>query len=191
MIKPLLYYARNGIRPRLRRIVLQPQVALSLCMGAICFYWGPGSNAGGLKPNDVAGVILTYAAIAFGFCITGMALVITLPSDNFLRKLQRHHTHANGQSSYLDLLFVFSWTAVCDWILVVLGIVTILVRGTAATLLDKADGGGWRLFVSLFLAICVYSICQFLMTVITLAQVGDLYAREIDKESHQSAALSD
>jgi hypothetical protein len=126
-------------------------------------------------------MVLTYAAIAFGFCITGMALVLTLPSENFLKALQNHTLHSKGQSSYLDLLFVFSWTAVCHWALVVSGIAAILIRGTAPDLLNKSDGSAWRVFISFFFGLCAYSLIQFLLTVITLSQVGQLYSKQLAK----------
>lgn len=134
MIKPLLSYVKTGLLPRLGRILFQPQVLLSVVIGASCFHWGPSLAAAQLKASDVGGMILTYAAIAFGFCITGMALVLTLPSDRFLKTLQNHKSDTKGQSSYLDLLFVFSWTAVCHWLLVVSAIAAILMRGTVRSL---------------------------------------------------------
>ena len=183
MINPLLSYVKTGLLPRLRRILFQPQVLLSIAIGASCFHWGPSLAAAQLKASDVGGMILTYAAIAFGFCITGMALVLTLPSDRFLKTLQNHKSDTKGQSSYLDLLFVFSWTAVCHWLLVVSAIAAILLRGTAPALLTASDGCGWRVFVSWFSAICAYSLIQFLMTVITLSQVGELYSKELARDT--------
>lgn len=183
MIKPLLSYAKTGLLPRLGRIIFQPQVLLSVAIGTSSFHWGPNLAAAQLKASDVGGMILTYAAIAFGFCITGMALVLTLPSDRFLKTLQKHQSDTKGQSSYLDLLFVFSWTAVCHWLLVVSAIAAILLRGAAPALLTTSDGFGWRAFLSWFAGICAYSLIQFLMTVITLSQVGELYSKELSKTS--------
>jgi hypothetical protein len=181
MIRPLRSYASKEVKPRLRRIVLQPQVALAVAIGAACIFFGDQFPAYQLKSSDVVSMVLTYAAIAFGFCITGMVLVLTLPSERFLKALQQHKLDSNGQNSYLDLLFVFSWTAVCHWLLVVSGIAAILIRGTEPSLLNKWDGYGWRCFVSLFFALCAYSLIQFLLTVITLSQVGQLYSTELAK----------
>ena len=127
MIKPLWSYGKEEVKPRLRRIVVQPQVILAVATSGACFFFGARISAAQLKLGDVVAMILTYAAIAFGFCITGMALVLTLPSDRFLSALQKHKLDRGSQSSYLDLLFVFSWTGVCHWLLVFAGIVAILV----------------------------------------------------------------
>lgn len=179
MIKPLRSYGNEEVRPRLGRIMLQPEVALALAISAACFFFGVKSPAAELKLSDVVGMVLTYAAIAFGFCITGMALVLTLPSDRFLAALQEHKLNSKGRSSYLDLLFVFSWTAVCHWVLVVVGISAILIRGMMPVLLNKWDGWGWRLLISWFFGLGAYSLIQFLLTVITLSQVGQLYSKEL------------
>jgi hypothetical protein len=181
MIKPLWSYGAKEVKPRLRRIVFQPQVALAIALGGTCFFFGSQIPTAELKPSDVVSMVLTYAAIAFGFCITGMALVLTLPNDRFLKALQDHKVDRNSGSSYLDLLFVFSWTAVCHWLLVVVGILAILVRGTAPVLLNRFDGYGWRFLISFLCGLCAYSLIQFLLTVITLSQVGRLYSEELRK----------
>ena len=181
MIKPLGAYIKGEVKPRLRRILVQPQVILAGVISGACFLFGTRLSSAQLKLSDIVGMILTYAAIAFGFCITGMALVLTLPSDRFLSTLQAHKLDSGGQSSYLDLLFVFSWTAVCHWLLVVVAIIALLVRGMVPVLLNEWDGWGWRLLISWFFGLCTYSLIQFLLTVITLSQVGQLYSRELSK----------
>jgi hypothetical protein len=186
MIKPLLFYATRGVLPRLWRIVINLGFALSILVAVTCFFQGPYLPAAQLKSSDIGGMILTYAAIAFGFCITGMALVLTLPNDRFLKALQHHKINDNSQSSYLDLLFVFSWTAVCHWLLVVSGIAIILIRGPAPNIMSQSDGFGWRLFISWFFGLCAYSLIQFLMTVITLSQLGHLYSKDLENDIQSS-----
>jgi hypothetical protein len=186
MIKPLRAYGEQEVKPRLRRILIQPQVVLAIAIFGACFLFGSRLSAAELKLGDIVGMILTYAAIAFGFCITGMALVLTLPSDRFLSALQAHKLNGGGQSSYLDLLFVFSWTAVCHWLLVVVAIIAMLVRGTVPVLLNEWDGWGWRVLISWFFGLCAYSLIQFLLTVITLSQVGQLYSKELTKTGNAS-----
>jgi hypothetical protein len=181
MIKPLLSYCCASIRPRIWRILLQPQVALAMGIGILIFNLGPGLPMARVKVGDISIMVLTYAAIAFGFCIAGMALVLTLPSTEFLKSLQKHKLDGSTQSSYLDLLFVFSWTAVCHWLLVVFGITAILMRGDVPTLFSYSDPACWKVFVSTLFGLCSYTLIQFLMTVITLTQVGDLYSRELSK----------
>jgi hypothetical protein len=66
---------------------------------------------------------------------------------------------------------------------VVVGIVAILVRGTVPVLLIKSDGYGWRFLISWFFSLFAYSLIQFLLTVITLSQVGQLYSKELAKTS--------
>jgi hypothetical protein len=186
MIKSLVFYATKGLLPRLRRIVINLGFALSIVIGVTCFSQGPNLPVAQLKSSDVGSMILTYAAIAFGFCITGMALVLTLPNDRFLKSLQCHKIDSKSQSSYLDLLFVFSWTAVCHWLLVVSGIAIIIFRGTVPNLMSQSDALGWRLFVSWFFGLCAYSLIQFLMTVITLSQLGHLYSKDLDNDMPSS-----
>lgn len=183
MIKPIVLYGIEQVRPRWRRIVLQPQILLVGGIGIASFIYGTRWPAANLKSIDIGTMILTYAAIAFGFCITGMVLVLTLPSDKFLKVLQGHKLDPKSQSSYLDLLFVFSWTAVCHWLLVVTGLFLLLAHGADRNLLTVSDGRAWRIFISWLFGMCSYSLIQFLLTVITLAQVGQLYSRELSKSA--------
>jgi hypothetical protein len=186
MIKPVISYLGDEVAPRFRRVVWQPQVAIALGIGVLCFMCGRRWASSEIKLTDIAGLILTYAAIAFGFCITGMALVLTLPNDRFLKSLESHHLQKNGPSSYSDLLFVFSWTAVCHWMLVVLCLAGIAIRGGSRAIIDQYDGRGWRLFISLFMVIGFYSLVQFLLTVITMSQVGRGYCRTLSEPRQES-----
>jgi len=170
MIKSLVFYATKGLLPRLRRIVINLGFALSIVIGVTCFSQGPNLPVAQLKSSDVGSMILTYAAIAFGFCITGMALVLTLPNDRFLKSLQCHKIDSKSQSSYL----------------VVSGIAIIIFRGTVPNLMSQSDALGWRLFVSWFFGLCAYSLIQFLMTVITLSQLGHLYSKDLDNDMPSS-----
>lgn len=179
MIKPIWSYGRRQVWPRLRRIIIQPQVALCLAVSIACFHFATRLPCSQLRPSDLGVLMLAYAAIALGFCITGMALVLTLPNEKFLNLLQGHKV--DGQSSYLDLLFVFSWTAVSHWLLVVGAIIVFCFRGESEHLLVPADPLLWKAFVSWLFGVCAYSLIQFLLTVITLSQVGQLYSDELAK----------
>lgn len=179
MIRPVHDYCRSQIRPRLSRIVVQPQVLVAAAIWAVVVVYGSCLPVAAVKPGDIVTAILTYAAISFGFCIAGLAMVLTFPNDRFLMVVCRNSISGSGTTSYSDLLFIFSWTAVCHWVLVLLGLYAFAVRGAREVLLNQFDGLGWKVLVASLMALVWYCLIQFLITVITMSQLGEVYQEHL------------
>jgi hypothetical protein len=183
MIGALHQYGKDEVFPRWKRIALQPQVGFAITVGYLTAKYGSAWPMSSLKMADATTMLLTYAAIAFGFCIAGMALVLTLPGEAFVSLLMKHKLGRQNQNSYSDLLFVFSWTAIVHWSTVVLSIAAVCIRRTDRTVLNQWDGTGWKVLVGSLVALAIYALIQFLMTVITLSEVGRLYIREFPRRN--------
>jgi hypothetical protein len=185
MIGAMRQYSREEVLPRWRRIIWQPQVAFAVALVWFTSFYGAQLPAAGLKMSELTTIPLTYSAIAFGFCIAGMALVLTLPSEHFVSLLMKHRLGRNTQNSYSDLLFVFSWTAIIHWIAVLMSIIAVCVRGGDRTVLTVDDGVAWRYFVGAIVGVSLYGLIQFLLTVITLSEVGRLYMKKTSETSRE------
>jgi hypothetical protein len=183
MIGAVTDYIQHDVLPRCWRIVFQLQTIVAVALAAATYRYGVSWPIATLKLSDTVTMTLTYAAIALGFCITGMALVLTLPGDRFARFLAKNSLPGDKSNSYLDLLFVFSWTAVTHWLLIVCAICAVFVRGGTGTVLNVLDGRAWKGLVSGIAGLCLYDLVQFLLTVITLSQVGRLYSRELTADA--------
>jgi hypothetical protein len=131
---------------------------------------------------DLASSSLAYAAIVFAFSTGGMALVLTFPNQDFISILMRSKLGRREESAYADLLFVFSWTAIVHWSLLIVAVTTLLIRGPDSTILNIWDGAGYRALVGLLFALSFYSVAQFLLTMITLTQVGRVYETQVQKK---------
>jgi hypothetical protein len=180
MIGPIWQYSRDEIVPRWGRIMLQPQMAFVALEAYLVHRYAAWSPLASIRIGEFTAMLLTYSAIAFGFCIAGLALVLTLPSPSFVSMLMKHKLSGQRQNSYSDLLFVFSWTAIVHWIAVVLSLVAPCIRRSVMSLLSEWDGQGWLWYVGALIAVSTYALIQFLLTVITLSQVGRLYVREFE-----------
>jgi hypothetical protein len=183
MIGALRQYGKDEVLPRWKRILVQPQVGCAVVVGYLAAKYGSAWPMASLKMADATTMLLTYAAIAFGFCIAGMALVLTLPSEAFVSLLMKHKLGRHSQNSYSDLLFVFSWTAIVHWSVVVLSITAVCIRRNDRTVLNQWDGAGWKILVGSIIALAIYALIQFLLTVITLSEVGRLYIREFPRRN--------
>ena len=179
MIRALSQYALDEVLGRLWRILLGTEVLIALMIGGATAIFGSRWGLARLKPADVSTTLLTYAAIAFGFCISGMALVLTLPNQDFVMWLVKERLGRKGPNAYSDLLFVFSWTAVCHWLLVILAFALLAFGGERNDLLNGTDYRSWRSFVGVVFGVAIYSAIQFLLTLITLSQVGRLYIARV------------
>src|SRR4051794_9718636 len=76
---------------------------------AILFSKLPG---GDLAIRDLAGAGLSYASIAFGACVTGVVLVLTIPNPKHAERWATRTSGSSQFSHYSDLIFVLTWSAV-------------------------------------------------------------------------------
>jgi hypothetical protein len=179
MVKPLFQYFRDEGWPRLRQIVASPESVIALLVAGAFLRWGDRFFSQSPKIGDLATGLIAYAAIALGFCVAGLTISLTLPDQDFAAKLACLKDDGDSTNAYSDLLFVFSWTAIAHWLaLVVLFGLTLFAESTSPLLpLGHTHLRGW--IVSLIACICTYCLIQFLITLITLSQVGNIYIKHL------------
>ena len=190
MIKALGWYSWHQVTPRLLSIfhwssALWPAVAIGTALG----YWGGHFVPATTTVGTVVVEFLTYAAIALGFSLAGLTLVLTLPSVELVNWLCGTQPPNKKYDSYSDLLLVFSWTAVIHWAIVFGSIVLVLLVNPS----QPAFEIGRHQFKSAAAAsLGVYGLLEFFVTLITLAQLGftySLHLRKPRKQVHQAVPL--
>ncbi len=136
------------------------------------------------RVGDVVTGGIAYASIALGFCIAGLTISLTLPDAHFTRRLAT--TDIGPANAYSALLFVFSWTAVVHWCAVVVMFVVALSADSGLPLVPFGSSAIRLCVVSFTAGLYAYCLCQFLITIITLSQVGRVYIKFIkDQKSPQ------
>jgi hypothetical protein len=181
VIKAVDWYIRREILTRLSSILnwssaLWVAVITATLLGRCGAYLIPETT----KVGAIAAALLTYSAIALGFSLAGLTLVLTIPSTNFVNLLCDTKLEKKKHNAYADLIFVFSWTAVIHWIVVFVSIVLVLFVNPdqRAFQLEKH-----RLKSGLVSGLSIYALFQFLVTLITLAQVGATYVSHLQREA--------
>jgi len=183
MINATRQYLRDEIGPRVESIIGGSELWLSLFIGIACAVWGDQILLGKAKIGDIVGGLLTYASIAFGFCLAGLTLALTLPDQNFVKKLATSKVSNRKHDAYSDLLFVFSWTAICHWVAIVAFIAALVLAGPQSDILPAAAPISRRVVVAVIAFITAYGVLRFLITLITLSQVGRLYIMSLHNDT--------
>jgi hypothetical protein len=174
VIKAVGWYTWNQVLPRLLSMFhWSSGLWVAIVTGAIFGYCGASFIPPTTTVGSVAMALLTYAAIALGFSLAGLTLVLTLPSVEFVNWLCGTMPAKKKFDSYSDLLFVFSWTAIIHWVIVFgsIGLVLLVNPNQVAF-----EAGKHRLWSGVVSGIGVYGLVQFLVTLITLAQLGFTYS---------------
>jgi hypothetical protein len=150
----------------------------ALALALFASSWGLANT----KVGEALTAVLAYAAVAFGFCLAGLTVALTLPSESFSRTLASktppdHMIEKSGRipNAYSDLLFVFSWTAVAHWGVIFFGFVELVACGYGGALVSDPFTIGSRLRLAVLGFLVLYAVFQFLITLITLSQVGNTY----------------
>lgn len=127
--------------------------------------------------SDVGGIVITYAAIAFGFSLSTALVLLTLPRLEFLLFLRSEKAAKSEESALEDLLFIFVWTGILHWMLIALTILIWSVSEPGQPLLKTTSSWPDRLLVGGWMGFGIYALAQFLVSIITLQQLGRLYVR--------------
>jgi hypothetical protein len=180
MIRSFFQYCRDEIRPRWWPILASPDTVLAVVGGLALSRMDSTTAVARLPMDQVATTALTYSTIAFGFSLAGLTIALTLPDAGFVRSLATTRGR-QGKNSFSNLLFVFSWTALVHWVLVVASIGLLAGYGRDVVLLPASGSRGARTCVGMFGGVVVYGLCQFVVTVLTLSQVGSLYIENLSK----------
>jgi hypothetical protein len=180
MIRAFRHYARDEVVPRIGTIIFSTEFFVASALGILAAKWGGSANLADVKVGDVVAALLTYSAIAFGFCLSGLTVALTLPNDSFVRYLAKSKPNAKKFDAYSDLMFVFSWTALIHWIDVVALVVVLIVAGSDRKVLPPTASLTQKIVVGALTFFITYGIFQFMLTLITLSQVGRVYVNQLN-----------
>jgi hypothetical protein len=173
--RALLQYFNEEAGPRFFDIIFKSDFIIAALAGAGFALWGENIGLADAKIGDVTTALLTYAAIAFGFCLSGLTLALVLPDREFAVQLASSKVSSKSLNSYSNLMFIFSWTAFIHWLVVISAIVAFAFCGSDEQILPPCPTVLRRGIVGLLIFLSIYAILRFLVTLITLSQVGHLY----------------
>lgn len=179
MIGALFQYLWDEMRPRFFKIVSSADFILAGLLGVAMSLWGHRLGLANAKIIDVTTALLTYAAIAFGFCLSGLTLALVLPDLDFARLLAKSHVEATAPSSYSNLMFVFSWAALIHWVDLVAAVTLFAYCGSDAKVLPINASHIHHIGIGIFTFLSIYAICRFLVALITLSQIGRVYVARL------------
>ncbi len=188
MIGACWQYLRDEARPRLASILSGSELWLAVGVGIVVGFFSNGVISGVKPIEPIANALLTYAAIAFGFCLAGLTLALTLPDASFAKKLACSKSRSRKTDAYSDLLFVFSWTAICHWLLILSLLLVSALSGPNEMLIPPDAGRAHRVYVALIAAVSMYGVLQFLITLITLSQVGRAYIESLSRDQSKDSS---
>jgi hypothetical protein len=199
---------------RRRELVADSHLWLAVAAGVAAALFGADAAIGEAMLKDVVPAVLAYAAIGFGFALAGLTISITIPDAGFARLLatakppdpkkkglsratrrrrRRALKREEPPNAYLDLMFVFSWTALVHWLTLAWGAGMVAACG-----LDReffGDSACWPLRAAsgVLAALVVYAVLQFLGAVLTLAGLGSVYVSRLrgPKAAPQRSAVAE
>lgn len=172
MIRPAFRYCKEDIWPRLPQIVFNASFIIALLLAIGCGLFGEYLLPDTTKVLDVGMALLTYAAIAQGFCLAGLTLLLTLPDQEFLLKLADHRDAPGEPDAYSNLLFVFSWSAVLHWVLLVVAVFLLILAGSEKDVWSATPSLRYRIVGGAVCGLSFYSFFQFFIALITIIQVS-------------------
>ncbi len=193
MFRTLWRYASREAWPRRVEILKGGEFWISALAGIFVGLLAP-HFASDTKLGDALTIVLAYAAIAFGFSVAGLTVALTLPDADFVQELATMEPKGTKlralkrkPNAYGDLLFVYSWTAILHWLVIIAAFVLIVAFGLDHRLGGSGISGLTRATDGLLVFLLSYAAMQFLITVITLSQVGHHYIEKLKKRGQSQS----
>ncbi len=183
MIAAIWFYLQQ-VFTRSNRVFLASDFLVAILVGCIVSAYGPRWMNGFPKTGDLANILVAYTAIALGFLVAALAIAITHPSEPLVATLA--NTSLPGRESsnaYSDLIFVFSWSAIVHWLQIVFIVAIVFTIRSDEPLLPAHPTGSRLVLAGALTFSVVYSLLRFLVSLITLVQVGEVYIRSLQRQS--------
>lgn len=179
MIKASWWFLRCVVWPNGSAILISADLWIATAIGASLYRWASLMNLGTTTVASWAGALLTYSAVALGFCLTGLVLAVTMPNQEFARALARTELKPGGMDTYTKLVHVFTWAAACHWLLLVYSVVWFAVIGGDTRVQSLLSSTRSLLSVCLLVAVSVYCFFRFFIVLVTVAQSSTTYINSL------------
>ncbi len=183
MLQAIRDYFVKEVGPRWRDILLTSEIFVSLLFGILYGWLGPTHL--GAKPlvNEFVTATAAYNSIALGFCVAAMTIALTLPNPELMRRMAKKEIEGVHGNALSTLLFVFSWTAFVHWMAIILLLVTLMIGGSDQSLLTPDATCIRRSLMGALVSFNLYCLFQFLITVVTLSQVGKTHIEDLRRSA--------
>lgn len=178
--RPTQYFA-GQVRPRLRAIVFHRTTYLACFASVVLYVCARWTTFGDVPIEAIRTNLTAYAALSFGASISGCILILTLPSREFIRIASSHRIGGRRQSSYSDLLFVFTFSAVAQLWTIGVVVAMFALGGSEAVLADGARATHHLLFL-LAAFVVVFSLVRLVVVVTTVSQLGVVIESAVREE---------
>lgn len=176
-------FASEAIIPRAPEIVYTQDSLIAIILGIAAGFESAHIFLHSAKLSDLAVGFIGYAAIALGFCVGGITIALTLPDKDFVVRLATLNIETKEGDALSSLLFVFCWTAFVHWCSLVLALLFLLTFGHIEAS-ELVNAGLWpRILLGGAVAVAAYTLMQFLITTLTIWQVGRSYICKIKRDA--------
>ena len=180
-----VHFWRGQVWGRRGRLLKDSSLWVALAFGGLVTWLVNTSPGGDLEIADVGGAGLSYAAIAFGACITGIVLVLSLPSEQRVHRWATTGMKDSPFSHYSDLVFVLTWSAISQLSVILLSLGGYLFGGHIEMAPDDPRTSHVvALFGCMFVA--VYAFLQLFTVVSTLSQIAFVTIDEFGRREGQA-----
>ncbi len=186
MIRTLNRYLQQESFPRWKRILGSSTPWLSAFCGWASSYWLI-RHPECLSAHSFLNASLTYSSIAFGFCVTGITMCLAISDKQFVRKLVEKQVKGASHNTYSDLIFIFTWTAAAHILLIGFSLFTLFVFKPDERLFSTNYHWAVTGLSGGVVSLLLYSLMQFLTTVLTLSTVAETYIDHLRKPETKAA----
>ena len=174
----------GNILPRLGLILRSPALWVACVLALILALSIAAVPISKVRIDTLAGYGLSFASISLGACFTTAVLTLSLPGNDRIRKWSRARGEIPTSTPLSDLLFVITWAALIQVLLIFTCASAIVFGGSLQVFPSEAP---LLQRLSIFLAgwVFFYAVIELLIVISTLSQVGNVIVHEERRATSQ------
>ncbi len=139
---------------------------------------------------NCATAAMTFASIAFAACLTGAVLALTVPTDEQRKHWSGTKKKGSSFSHFSDLMFVFTWSAMCQIPVMGIGILVFIGAGSISNTGVVNISIPVRVSVGLLVVVGLYALLQLTAVVRTISQLAVVGAANHSKNDGRTESES-
>ncbi|MEY8579205.1 hypothetical protein AALI21_13040 [Corynebacteriaceae bacterium 6-324] len=167
----------GNIVPRIRLIFKDNGLRVSFALALLLTFVVDKLPIAEMEVSSLAGLGLSFASISLGACFTTAVLALSLPGHNRIRAWSRKNGEISTSTALSDLLFVITWAALSQVLLILTCAGAIVVGGDLKVF---PSGAFFWQRISVFCTtwVFLYAVSELLIVISTLNQVGNVIVHE-------------
>ena len=147
--------------------IVSIELLIGLTVGGLVAFGGGGALTATLDPGQLSQLLIAYASLALGVCLTAMSIIVRLADSEFADFL--YEQDQQRLPSFDSVVFRISWTGTIHWVMLVVCLVITLISNAGPAGAAPVDG---IILIAVLAGFFAYGVSMLFAALLTISYLG-------------------